>query len=95
MGNDFIVSSEYYGYVYVGNAYGNFEDQRGNMQPFAHIFVVSPVSSYESDDYHASGFKAEKLKCVDRAVWKDIKIGDRVKLFFDDKKRVVMAVSDN
>lgn len=95
MGNEFIVSSEYPGYVYVGNAYGNFEDQRGQMQPYAHIFVVSPVSSYESNDYHASGFKAEKVKCLNRDVWKNLKIGDRVKLFFDDKKRVVMAVADN
>lgn len=95
MGNEFIVSCDYSGYVYVGNAYGRFEDQRGAMQPYAHIFVLSPVSSYESDDYHATGFKAEKFKCAGPDVWKDIKIGDRVKLFFDDKKRVVMAVADN
>lgn len=95
MGKDFIVTDDYYGYVYVGNAYGNFEADNGSKQPFANMFVVSPVSSYESEDYHASGWKAEKLKAVDKSVWKDLQIGDRVKLFFDDKKRVVMAVADN
>lgn len=95
MGKDFIVSEDYSGYVYVGNAYGNFEASTGEKQPFANIFVVSPVSTYESADYHAAGWKAGKLKCVDPGVWKDLQIGDRVKLFFDDKQRVVMAVADN
>ena len=95
MGNEFIITSEYFGYVYVGNAFGNFEADNGKSQPFANMYVISPVSSYESDDYHASGWKAEKLKAVDKSVWRDLQIGDRVKLFFDDKKRVVMAVVDN
>ena len=95
MGNEFIVTSEYYGYVYVGNAFGRFKNDAGQMQDFANIFVVSPASTYESDDFHATGFKAEKLKAVHPDVWKDLKIGDRVKLFFDEKKRVVMAVCDN
>ena len=94
MGNEFIVTSDYSGYVYVGNAYGNFEDQSGKIMPFANIFVLSPVSSYESNDYHATGFKAEKLKCSSHDVWKDLQIGDRVKLYFDDKKRVVLAVAE-
>ena len=95
MGKEFIVTDEYFGYVYVGNAYGNFTNESGQTQPYANMYCVSPVSTYESDDYHATGWKAEKLKAVDKSVWKDLQIGDRVKLFFDDKKRVVMAVADN
>lgn len=94
--NDFIVSTEYAGYVFVGWACGRYEDRRSQeMKPFANMFVISPSSDYVSDDYEAYGFKAEKKKCISPDVWKDLQIGDRVKLFFDDKQRVVMAAVDN
>lgn len=94
MSMDFIVSDEYQGHVYVGHAQGNFENDKGEKLPYANIYVISPVSSYQSEDYQASGFKAEKLKCASPDVWKDLDFGTRVKLFFDDKQRVVMAVID-
>lgn len=94
MGMEFIVSTDYEGYVYVGCAQGNFENDKGEKQPYFNMYVLSPVSSYVSDDYLASGMKAEKKKCISADVWKDLEPGSRVKLFFDDKKRVVMAVSD-
>ena len=59
------------------------------------MFVLSPVSDYTSDDYSARGFKAEKKKCLSSDIWADLQIGDRVKLFFDDKGRVVLAAQDN
>lgn len=95
--NDFIVSTEYKGYVFVGWASGLFEpsDRPGQKIPYANMFVLSPSSDYVADDYEACGFKAEKLKCINSGVWRDLQIGDRVKLFFDDRKRVVMAVCDN
>ena len=55
---------------------------------------IIPMSSWSSDDYQASGFKAEKKKCLSADVWKDLNPGDRIKLFFDDKKRVVMVALD-
>ena len=39
--------------------------------------------------------KAEKKKCISADVWQDLEPGNRVKLFFDDKKRVVMAALDD
>lgn len=95
--SDFNVSGEYQGYVYVGHAQGRFDvetDAGVEKRPYYNIYVISPVSSYSSEDYSASGMKAEKLKCTDPSVWHDLKPGDRVKLFFDDKKRVQMAVLD-
>lgn len=54
------------------------EDDKGQkvivMQPYYQLFVISPVSSYKSDNYSANGMKAEKLRCVSNAVWKDLTI---------------------
>ena len=89
--------SEYEGYVFLGAAQGQFTpegSQPGEKRDYFHMFVVSPVSGWSSDDYKAFGFKAEKKKCVSADVWKELNVGDRVKLFFDDRKRVVMAALD-
>ena len=96
------IDSEYEGYVFLGAAHGRFEadqkDAAGQtvkvMRDYFQMFVVSPVSSFTSDNYSAFGFKAEKKSCVSADVWKDVHIGDRVRLFFDDKKRVVMVALD-
>ncbi len=97
MSKDFKVSGEYSGYVYVGHAEGRFdaETQSGTeKRDYYNMYVITPVSSYESEDYRASGFKAEKKKCIGPEVWNGLTVGDRVKLFFDDKKRVVMVALD-
>jgi len=39
-----------------------FETKEGRKLPYHNMFVFSPVSTYESEDYKASGFKAEKKK---------------------------------
>ena len=94
--------SEYDGYVFLGAAQGRFEaEDKGPsgttstvMKDYYQMFVVSPVSSFKSTDYQAFGFKAEKKKCISSEIWKELHIGDRVKLFFDDRERIVMAVLD-
>ena len=93
--DDFIVSGSYNGYVYIGNAQGNFQpDGGGEKRPYFNMYVLSPVSGFQSEDYMAFGFKAEKLKCIGPEVWQGLEIGEQVKLFFDDKKRVQMAASE-
>lgn len=92
---DFIVSLSYPGYVYVGHAEGLFENEKGQKNPYYQMFVIDPVSTYTSDDYRAFGLKAEKKKCISSDVWEGLEIGDRVKLFFDDKGRVIAAGVDN
>ena len=91
---EFIVSTSYTGYVFVGCAEGQFKTDDGRMMPYANMFVVSPASTYQSEEYRACGMKAEKKKCLSPEVWKGLEIGNRVKLFFDDKRRVVMAALD-
>lgn len=95
MGEEIIIDSSYKGYVFFGWAAGRFLTDKGEMQPYFNMYVLSPVSMFQSEDYQAFGMKAEKKKCLDASVWKDLKLGDRVKLFFDDKKRVVMCALDN
>lgn len=98
----FTVDSEYKGYVYVGNACGRFDTGRSEVidgqavpvkTPYANMYVLSPTSDFESDDYKGTGLKAEKYKCISSDVWANLQIGEQVQLFFDDKKRVQMAVS--
>lgn len=86
-------------WIVTGWAAGQMETEREDdcsnkqivMQPYYHLFVLSPVSSYKSDNYSATGFKAEKLRCVSDAAWKDLCPMDVVNLYFDEKKRVAMA----
>ena len=88
-------------YLVVGWAQGLMdteeEDANGkkvNVQrPYYQLFVLSPVSSYKSDTYQAAGLKAQKLRCASDAVWKNINPMEVCSLFFDEKKRVAMAVS--
>ena len=88
---EFIVSTEYPGYVFLGWAMGKFETKDGRRQPYYNMYVLSPVSTYTSEDYQAEGMKAEEKKCLSSEVWDGLEPGNRVKLFFDDKGRVVMA----
>ena len=87
-------------WVVTGWAEGRMEVEREEegrryteMQPYYHLFVLSPVSSFKSDNYSATGLKAEKLRCTTNAVWMDLKPMEVVNLYFDDKKRVALASS--
>lgn len=100
--SDFIIEGGYPGYTYVGHAWGRREPSDAEMargikekQPYWQLFVISPVSSYSSDDYCAFGLKAEKHKCLG-AVWEglDLEPGQKIRLFFDQKNRVQMIALD-
>ena len=92
--NDFVIGGNYNGYVFMGCAQGNFQLEDGSKRAYYNMYVISPVSSWQSEDYQAFGFKAEKKSCLSDDVWKGFEPGDRIKLFFDDKQRVVMAALD-
>ena len=94
MSKGFNVDFEYQGYVFLGGAQGMFETQDKKRLPFANMFVLSPASTYTSEEYKAFGFKAEKKKCLSAAIMEGLNPGDRVKLFFDDKGRVQAAALD-
>lgn len=87
-----VIDTEYQGYTVTGWAQGLMEDDDGNQKPYYQLFTVTPCSTWKSETYEAFGLKAEKKRCLG-PVWEDCgcQIGDTVKLFFDDKQRVVMA----
>ena len=84
-------------YIFVGCAEGRFEIQngpdKGMMRDYANMYVLTPASDYKSDDYKATGFKAEKLTCLSPDVWKGLTVGEKCSLFFNDKKQVALATS--
>ena len=91
---EFQVSTAYSGYVFLGWAKGQFEPEKGRKMPYYNMFVLSPVSSFHSEDYEAYGLKAEKKKCLPENVWEGLEPGDKVRLFFDDKGRIIEAALD-
>ncbi len=91
---EFQVSTAYSGYVFLGWAQGRFEPEQGRKMPYYNMFVLSPVSSFQSEDYKAYGLKAEKKKCLSEKVWEGMEPGDKVRLFFDDKGRIIEAALD-
>ena len=48
---NFTIDAAYAGYVYVGHAQGNFENDKGEKQSYFNIYVISPCSNYQSEDY--------------------------------------------
>ncbi len=78
--------------TFVGFNYGRFQNDAGNMQDYCNVFVLEPFSGEENNDYHFSGQKAAKYGCVSPDVFKDIKIGMKVKCFFDSKKKISYMV---
>ncbi len=91
------IDPAYRGYVFLGWASGLFDaaTKTGTeKRPYYNMYVFSPVSDFRSDEYEASGFKAEKKKCVSPDVWEGLEPGDKVKLFFDDKQKVIQAALD-
>lgn len=91
------IDPAYQGYVFLGWAAGLFEAKTRTgteMRPYYNMYVFSPVSDFRSDEYKASDYKAEKKKCVSPDVWEGLEPGDKVKLFFDDKRKVIQAALD-
>ena len=78
--------------TFVGYGYGKFQNDRGEMQPYCNVFVLENFNGTENADYHFSGQKAAKYKSVSPDVWKDIKVGTRVRCFFDSRNRISYMV---
>ena len=99
---DFIVSGNYDGYVYVGHAQGNSEQEREDpvtkqkvavKVPYCNVYILQPCSTYVSEDYAAWGMKAVQYKCLNRQCLESLVPGEQVNLFFDEKKRVQLVAS--
>ena len=74
--------------IYVGYGYGRFKTEAGTMRDYCNVFMLQDFSGEENNDYHFGGHKAMKYGCVCVDVFKDIKIGTRVKVFFGSNGKV-------
>lgn len=75
--------------IFVGYGYGNFENTKGQMQPYCNVFMLEDFSGTENANRRFAGQKAAKYRCLSPDVWKDIDIGTRVTCFFDNYQRVI------
>ena len=80
-------------YTITGWAWGTFKTEDGRDQPYANLFVTSPVQDNPAANYHAVGYKAEKLRCVSPDVWEKagLVVGEDAILIFDRRGRVTYA----
>lgn len=78
-------------FTVVGYQHGSFESKTGDNVPYANLFVLQDMAGEQNDKYHFCGAKALKVPCVDSAVLSDVKLGNRVNLYFDSKKRVTFV----
>lgn len=78
--------------TFVGFNYGRFQNDEGRMQDYCNVFMLEAFGGEENNDYHFSGQKAVKYGCVSPDVFKDIKVGMKVKCFFDSKKKISYMV---
>ncbi|MCD8017387.1 MAG: hypothetical protein LUE97_06285 [Oscillospiraceae bacterium] len=58
------------------------------------MYVISPYSSEGNNERSNYGYKAEKLKCIDTEVYKDLTPGDTIRVFFDQYGRAVSTALD-
>ncbi len=79
--------------VFVGYNFGQFQNDEGRMQDYCNVFMLEDFGGQESNDYHFAGHKAVKYGCVSPDVFKDIKVGMKVRCFFDSKKKVSYMVA--
>ena len=81
--------------VFVGYNFGQFQNDEGRMQDYCNVFMLEDFGGQERNDYHFTGQKAVKYGCVSPDVFKDIKVGMKVRCFFDSKKKVSYMVAVN
>ena len=74
--------------IYVGNGYGRFKLDDGNLQDYCNVFVLEDFVGEQNADYHYAGHKAVKYKCTSPDVFKDIPIGARVLCSFNRYGRI-------
>lgn len=74
--------------IFVGFGFGRFQTDSGEMRDYCNVFMLEDFSGAENNDYHFGGQKAVKYGCTGTDVFKDIKTGTHVNVFFDSKKKI-------
>lgn len=85
-------------YIFTGWAKGRFDAQDNRTgetfkKNYFNAYLISPVSDYKSEDYEASGFKAEKYSCLSAEVWKGLSPGEVVNVYFGEKEVIALMTS--
>ena len=75
-------------YTFCGYKYGKFTADSGELVPYCNIFCLSKIEGKESQDFRFGGFQAEKFKCANPDVFKDVEPQDKVILYFNQYGRV-------
>lgn len=94
MATEFVVDGKHEGYVFVGSSSGVFKTNEGEQRRFVNMFVISPLNTNNNGQVSNYGYKAEKLKCIDTEVYKDLTPGDTIRVFFDQYGRAVSTALD-
>lgn len=81
--------------TFVGYGFGRFTADGGRQQDYCNVFMLEDFTGVENDDYHFAGQKAVKYGCTSPDVFKDIKPGTRVRVFFDSKKKISYMIPAN
>lgn len=76
-------------YTVTGKAFGSFKDEQTNkIIGYTQLFATTPFPSEQRDNFHGEGLKACQFKVADPDVLKDVKVGQRVLVFFNEYKKV-------
>lgn len=71
----------------LGFKIGDFETEKGEKVHFTHCYVCFPRED-------VTGLVVDIFKCNDDTVLNDIKVGDYVRAFFNEKRKCVLLVSE-
>ena len=74
--------------IFVGYGYGRFKTETNSMRDYCNVFMLQDFSGEQNNDYHFGGHKAVKYGCISPDVFKDIKVGTRVQVFFSSNGQV-------
>lgn len=76
-------------YTVTGKAFGSFVDeQSGKIIGYTQLFATVPFGDATRENYHSEGSKACQFKVSAPEVLKDVKVGQKVLIFFNEYKKV-------
>ena len=78
--------------TYLGAQWGTFQNERGQVQPYASVFMMEEFPNVANSDYHTAGFKAAKYKLQNPELVNGLEPFDVVEVYFSSKGAVTKLV---
>lgn len=76
-------------YTVTGKAFGSFKDEQTNkIISYVQLFATTPFNDEGRENFHSEGCKACQFKVAAPEVLKDVKVGQKVLIFFNEYKKV-------